>query len=236
MLEPSANAERTLAVLFGASEFAGVGRPTRESFTRSKDEFKQYLTSALRVPSENILDLFDSDLNFVDMGDRMEAHVTKWSAHWNAKSGLDLIFYYVGHGQRLAGEKTYLLLLKNSQSGDRLADLSFPINSFGNILRKVGAHHRKYVILDCCYSAAAADAFMSSSATEVLSLDANNALKESGKVQSTEQDRDAPQYGTVLLCASEATEPASAPLGHHLTMFSGALLQPIRFRSAGYSG
>lgn len=79
-------------------------------------------------------------------------------------------------------------------------------------LKEVARGLRRYLILDCCFAAAAVGEFQSGSATQVV----------------REKTLDAfPTKGTALLCAASSKDPARAPHGASYTMFTGALLDVL---------
>ena len=87
------------------------------------------------------------------------------------------------------------------------------MSDLARVIRDNAGGVRKYLILDCCFSARAFKDFQST-AKEVM-------LAKTGEILS-------PSTGTTMLCSSSAQNVSKAPEGATYTMFSGALLRALR--------
>lgn len=212
----------TLAIVAGASIFEKLPDLAQgANFETSAKDFVTYLRAneGLALPDKNILDLFDHPEAQSVLLDEMEAFLERRvheleDAH---TPPLDLIFYYLGHGG-FTQDRKYRLAVRSTKAGAedrgsiRMSDLARAINSKAGKLRK-------YLILDCCFSAAAFTSWQStfqSTPTEVV------------RVQIQSDLPPGPVTGTTMLCSSSAIDPSEAPLNAQYTMFSGALIQALR--------
>src|ERR1019366_732211 len=203
----------TLAVIIGASTFPQAPSLTaKESFRRSAEAFRQYLLSpeGLALPSDNLLTLFDSEKSAGDMDDELrhwlKTHTQKRKIQDIAAR--DLIVYYVGHGCFAKNGTDYAVAI-NRTNEDKLFHSSYVMASLAETLRQHAGALRRYLILDCCFSAQAYKDFQSAGPLEVVR-------------QKTEAEL--PRRGTALLCASGPRDPAMAPDGLDYTMFPGAFI------------
>jgi LeuA allosteric (dimerisation) domain/Caspase domain len=205
--------EATTAIVLGVSECPGAPNldPLPHCANSARD-FYQYLTSSLSIPGANILNLFDCDDGASDQIDQIDA----WLASVMARkasgtiSPTDLIFYYTGHGGFTRNDQAYFLATRKTRTGSeggtsiRFVDLASSIKRHGSTLRR-------YLILDCCFAAAAVIR-MSDIAQMV--------------IQRVEDEL--PPWGTAMLCSSAKTLVSIAPHGEQYTMFSGALLECLQ--------
>lgn len=212
--------ETTLAIILGASNFPktdGLLFPSA-SFRKSAEDFRDYLLSPdhFELPEDNLLYLFDAS----DASSRLDEKVGEFikgkveASKSSRKIISDVIVYYVGHGGFAAGTSEYYLALSDTRNNNPLFS-SYSIRALATTLKEFARNIRRYVILDCCFSASAYSAFMSSGPGQVASKKASEAFEQPGK-------------GTALLCASSAANPAIAPEGEVHTMFSGAMLEILR--------
>ncbi|MFF9644176.1 caspase family protein [Kitasatospora aureofaciens] len=126
------------------------------------------------------------------------------TVHRAASEATDtLVVYFAGHGMRSPDGSLYLAL-GHSEQGRKLYE-SVAFNYLRTeVLESVAS--RKVVILDCCYSGAALEGNM-------------GALDEFADQTAIE--------GTYVMTASAATQAARAPVGAHLTAFTGELVNAI---------
>jgi len=149
-----------LAILYGASQFPrNPDLPAFPCFEQSVDQFRRYLEERIRVPSENILNLFDSTLLPEDLREKIQDWVHERKAACDGKI-TDVFFFYVGHGDtttgvfRMAGRRTVKgALEENSLSSKALKEVLYK--------SAVGANF--YIILDCCFGAKANENFQDTS-------------------------------------------------------------------------
>ena len=208
--------ESTLAIILGASTFpAWPELGATASFGQSAREFAQYLldSSGFGLSKSNLLNLFEC----VDPVQNQDEKVKSFLKERTKKLSdsrirpTDLIVYYVGHGGFYAPGDHYFLTLSTT-SKDSEAISGYPMQALAKTLKTNAPHLRRYLILDCCFSAAAIGHFQSNGALQVARQQTMDVL---------------PKKGTALLCAAGPHVPAKAPDGEIYTMFSGALLDVL---------
>jgi hypothetical protein len=159
-MESILKGSRTLAILFGASEFPRYtdGRlDAPESFQRSVEQFKSYLLDSLKLNPDNICDLFDTELEPLKLAN----HITDWVSERKASGAVtDVFFYYVGHGVIDSG--SFCMASRTTSSG-LVTESSLSTKTLKNVLYKVASGSNFYIILDCCYSATAYEDFQDTS-------------------------------------------------------------------------
>lgn len=205
----------TLAILLGASEFPKAGLTSSPSFLHSARDFATCLLDEryFGLPRANLLDRFDSEQS----ADPLDEEISEFLRTRQAQARVagqpitDLLVYYVGHGDFSANAGEYFLTLRNTRR-ESLDITGYPADVLARTLTMEAAGLRRYLILDCCFSAAAYKSF------------------QSGPLEVSRQlllER-LPKRGTALMCASSAHAPALAPEGLRHTMFTGALLDVLR--------
>ena len=128
----------------------------------------------------------------------------------------DFILYYTGHGGFTGNDQAYFLAVQKTRDGSEGATSIRYIDLASTIKRQAGKL-RKFLILDCCFAAAAAVRSQS----------------DIGQLQVRRVEEELPQSGTAFLCSSSAKLVSIAPPGERNTMFSGALLGCLRDGIAG---
>lgn len=219
MVSPSS----TLAIILGASAWPKCAEilPASTAFSKSAQEVKYYLTGSdgMALPIANVLDLFDTEDSPTIILDRIGTFLKERKAA-SAASGRDqprdLVLYYTGHGGFTGPDKTYFLAVRTTKGGEE-GGSSIRMVDLATNLKKWALDLRRYIILDCCFSAVAHKEFQSaiSQAIAVQTLDA------------------LPSRGTALLCSSSPRTVSVANDGFGYTMFSGALLQVLRVGEPG---
>lgn len=209
----------TLAVLLGASAWPQSPKlASGEAFLNSALHFRNYLVSKTGhgMSRENVLDLFD-DTRAPSEIDESIANFLKERTKIMTESGRpprDLIVYYVGHGGFVHPQNEYFLAVR-ATSEDREGTSGFRMSSLASTLRLNAPNLRRYLILDCCFSAQAYKEFQS-------------APLEVATRKTVANFDDYPGRGTALLCSSGARDPSRVPAGASYTMFSGALLDVLQ--------
>lgn len=204
--------QRALAILLGASQFPDCREfEGSESFSNLAGAMREYLTDAdrgLGMPTDNVLDLFDSGEHatpqMVAIEEFLNAHLAE-----GASEIRDLLVYYVGHGGFEGSQ--YFLAIRKTRSAD-IYHSSVPVRRLSKVLGELARDLRKFVVLDACFAAAAAQEFQSKSLLDLV-------------VRQTEPLF--PSVGTALLCAASSTEAARVAPDRPLTMFSDALLETL---------
>jgi hypothetical protein len=185
--------QSTAAIIAGASEWPLASQfEASPQFKRSANDFRSYLLSEddFGLPAANLLDLFDSPeeqpvlirriATFLrEAQERMKALGTELS---------DVIFYYVGHGGfDTGGSSAYFLALRQTNSIDYLSS-SLSIASLRRALKESTHGVRQYLVLDCCFAAAALMPYLQ--------------LSTAGHGIVAQVKEAFPPSGTALLCAS----------------------------------
>lgn len=216
MPESEPNPQQILALVLGASSFRRApklaqGRP----FYNSARDFYEYLTGSegLRLAGENVNWLFDDSRSPSDqLQDIRDFLESRFTAIKNEGVQLqDLIFYYVGHGLFSGADHTYCLAIRATDERNE-GLTSIRASDLASIIRDSARFVRKFLILDCCFSAAAYKEFQSGPLT-------------AGRTKLLDE---LPQRGTTLLCSASAQDPSLAPEGLSRTMFSDSLLKALR--------
>ena len=198
-------------LVLGASQFPNYPPSRRldnESFARSSAAFRELMaapdTSLLGEPA--ILDLFDSP-------DEPAAIIRKIRKFLEKHRTLtDVVIYYCGHGDFLANSsKTYVLMLRATEP-DNEAFTALPPRQMRVALDVQLATKRVFLILDCCFAGKAATEWQADGIGHVVEDQLFQAF---------------PKRGTALLAASSKGEPALAPAGQGLTMFTGAFVDVV---------
>ena len=207
---------RTLAVVLGASAWPLYsGFQSSPAFRNSAEAVRDYLlaSSGLGLPGKNLKFLFDSHddppgiLDEIMRFSRERIEVLRNGG----EDVTDIVVYYVGHGGFANPSSDYFLALRSTRTVDPYLS-SLPIISLARTLNEVGRHLRRYLILDCCFAAAAYKTFQADGPLSVAAVKVTDAF---------------PPSGTALLCASGAKDPAKAPANLDRTMFTGALLSVL---------
>jgi hypothetical protein len=202
------------AVILGASAWPSHPNLTAsEAFLKSAERFRSYLLDAngLGLRQENIFWLFD-DSRTADEIDQALGHFLREKVHEAPAQLTDVIVYYTGHGGFTEGDDKYFLAVRvtrkgfTGSSGYRLANLARTLNEYASDVRR-------FLILDCCFAARAADDFFPQS-------DHLHSMQS----QTLEL---LPESGTALLCAASSDAFAKVPKDHPYTMFSGAVLKAL---------
>jgi hypothetical protein len=209
----------TAAIILGAAEFPSAPQfEAAPQFANSASAMRAFLLAegGFGLSQNNLLDLFD-------IADEQPVIIRKIATFLlelrkriesTGESLSDIIFFYVGHGGfDTAANSTYFLAIRQTNAVDYLAS-SVAISSLRRALRESTRDARHYLILDCCFAAAAVAPYLSMSAT--------------AQAMVTQVQDAFPPSGTALLCASGAIVPARAKRDAQFTMFSEALIDVLR--------
>lgn len=149
----------TLAIILGANQFPRHDLPSPPSFERSAHDFRDYLLArdGLSLPEDNLLDLFDADDHPAEIYARIRSFIAARSSSLGkvGANPRDLIFYYVGHGGFSDHDQQYYLAIRRTTkdfegiSSVRILELA------PTLTEKAASGIRRYLILDCCFAAAA---------------------------------------------------------------------------------
>jgi hypothetical protein len=211
--------QSTAVIILGASQWPSATQfEPSDQFKNSATAFREFLLDVrgFALPSENLLDLFDTEEEQSVLIRTIATFLLKTRQRLKGSNSelSDLIFYYVGHGGFDTGPASpYFLALRRTSNIDYLAS-SLSISSLRRVLREYAGEARRYLVLDCCFAAAALAPYLQlSSAAQGMVAQVQDAF---------------PPAGTALLCASGAVIPAKAKRGAQFTMFSEAFLDILR--------
>ena len=205
-----------LVVILGASNFPKASRlAAGRLFYDSAADFRDYLTdqNGLAVQKSNIQWLFDDNRA---AGDQLEDIASFLDYRTNElkrqdSPAQDMLLYYVGHGLFARGGQTFCLAVRSTNENNEGAT-SIRAIDLASVLRDNATFLRRYLILDCCFSAVFSREFLSAPLEA-----ARTKLKE-----------DLPTRGTTLLCSSSSRDASLAPQNLGRTMFSSALVKVLR--------
>lgn len=202
--------QSTLVVLLGASawpHYPGLSDlpAARYWATRLRTYFLD--TAGFALPSENLLDLFDDEANAIDLLQQIEDFLQERLA--NSAAMRDLIVYYAGHGNFAKGdvrrEATYYLALRSTKGYPVEAATGLVVGQLAGALRAWARQLRRYLILDACFAAAAAEDWQAAE-SDIVQRQAHASSLETG---------------TALLCAAGPDQGAKD------VAFSGGLLAAL---------
>ncbi|MBR0793997.1 hypothetical protein JQ615_01195 [Bradyrhizobium jicamae] len=216
MGEDALSPDHTISIVLGASAWPDFDAfQSSEAFRNSAEAFRDYslAASGLNLPKKNLKYLFDTHNDPPDVLDEIVRFTgERISAIEKRTTGaINLIVYYVGHGGFANPASDYFLAMRSTRHSDPYIS-SLPITSLSRALNAAGRHIRRYLILDCCFAAAAYRFFQSEGPLGVAAVKVADAF---------------PRSGTALLCASGARDPAKSPAHLSRTMFTGALLSVL---------
>jgi hypothetical protein len=216
MPESEPRARQTLALVLGASTFRRAPKLAQgRAFYDSAQDFYEYLISAdgLGLSQENVDWHFDDSKSPSDQLQEIRDFIESRSAALRQEGAQpqDLIVYYVGHGLFSGADNAYCLAIR--ETDERNEGLtSIRASDLASIIKTAARFLRKFLILDCCFSATAYREFQSGPLTV-------------GRVKILDE---LPQKGTTLLCSASARDQSIAPQGLSRTMFSDSLLRALR--------
>jgi hypothetical protein len=212
---PEHESAQLLAVIFGAHDFPKATLASTRAFSTSAMDFRDYLTDphGLAVPERNIEWLFDDSRGPNDQLEDIAAFIQRRTQQLknDGVTPQDLLVYYVGHGLFARGGQAYCFAVRSTNEKNEGAS-SIRGSDFANVLKDNALSLRRFLIIDCCFSAQLYKEF------------------QSGPLQAAhiKLSEEMPSRGTSLLCSSNARDASLAPQGLGRTMFSDALLSVLR--------
>lgn len=223
MPEQEPNAGKIIAIILGASEWPNMPnlKPS-DAFYKSAKGFRENLLDdlGLRLPQQFILDLFDRDLqtNEIDAAIR---NFLKSNQSEGKPNFTDILFYYTGHGDFTSGDQYFQLILRSTHEDQR--DYSgYQMRQLVRTMNEVARQSRKYIILDCCYAAAAFADWQMQGIDDVKVGIQREAEKVFPEIS-----------GTTLMCACNEDQWALYK-DNDYTMFSGGMLTALETGSEKY--
>jgi hypothetical protein len=206
------NPKTTLAIILGVSKCPRAPKlQPLPQCANSAEDFEHYLRSSLGLPRKNIISLFDSELSASDQLDQLEDWLALSMVASASEAASDLLVYYTGHAGFSRNDQSYFLAIRKTREGSEGAT-SIRYVDFASSIKRHAEVLRKYLILDCCFAAAAVV----------------RSQADISQVVIQRLEDELPPSGTAVLCSSAAKLVSIAPIGERYTMFSGALLQCLR--------
>jgi hypothetical protein len=213
----------TIAIVLGAHDWTRAGLTRARSFRRSASRWVGYLLNqppnGLGIDAELLLNLFDDpspagaqlarivDITRSLIADRADS----------LKPVTDVLVYYIGHGSCDDGLHLHLLVRDSSKGIEEQSSISAP--DLAHVLRVSAPKQRRVVILDCCFSEAALEAFGAmSTLEEAVATTAMNDLAPAAA---------SPEQGTVLFCSSPRRNTSIGRPDAPQTLFTGALVSVL---------
>lgn len=211
----------TLAIILGASAWPdSPGLHSSKAFAVAGQGFKNYIFSqkGLALPKENVCDLFDKKTSASDQSGELARFLKRRTKELNVagQAARDVLVYFVGHGGFPNSSDDFYLLPRLANE-NFLRGTGIHIQALADALEEEARLLRWYVILDCCYSAAALRVFMGGP-DQVAVEKAQMAFRRSST----------PGKGVALFCSSDRNTPSRLLPNESCTTFSRALLDALR--------
>ena len=219
---PTFEPSRVVAIILGARVF-----PKSEGlelhgarFSNSAVTFRNYLENVVGIQRRFILDLFDDNRSPSEILNEIATFLAGRLSEMRVRNTpiQDLLFYYVGHGFLEGRNISELCLAIRATQVDNLRITALRMEDLADVIRSNARFQRRYLILDCCYGAAAAKAWSQSGEPAKIAMRSTLSLFPN----------ESPTHGTAVLSAAESNKEANAVGRNGFTTFSDALLQCLR--------
>jgi hypothetical protein len=223
LLDPRA----TAAVVLGAHDWTDAGLGRAPSFLRSARGVVAYLydPAGLGLDPDLVLDLFDDPAGAGDQLVRLQdtLDVLLRERRDAGRPVADVLIYYVGHGH--TNDEGHLSLLVRRSRRGMEAETGIRAPDLAQVLKRAAPQQRRLVILDCCFSEAAARSF----------IGMGGALEQAVAATAARGLRDAqPSRGGLLLCSSPVGDVSIGAPDSEQTLFTGAVLDVLRKGAAEF--
>jgi len=218
----------TVAIIIGAYDWTKAGLVNAPSFRRSAAQLNRYLLTTapygLGLEPDLILNLFDdpspAGAQLVRIRDTVRSLVRENKE--TERPITDVLIYYVGHGTVDYGGHLHLLVKDSSEGIEEQSSIAAP--DLAQVLRVAAPQQRRLVVLDCCFSEAAATSFGG--------MGTLNEAVAATALRDLEPGVPSPERGTLLLCSSPRGRVSIGAPNAELTLFTGTMLSVLREGSA----
>ena len=218
-MEQLLSPKSTVAVIFGAHDWTRAGLQNAPSFRRSAAQFQRYLLAAspfgLGLEPDLLLYMFDDPSPAGAQLSRISETITDLvrERRQTPQRIKDILVYFIGHATVDDGHLDFLV--RDTRQGIE-AQTGIAAPALAQVLRVAAPQQRRVIILDCCFSEAAADGFGAMGPLD--EAVAATALSD------LEPQIPPPDRGTLLLCSSPRRRPSIGKPHDERTLFTGALL------------
>ena len=218
----------TLFILLGASEWPQAAKvfqqASPESFLNSANGIREYFSENFGILQDNFLDLFDSELNSIEQIKRISKFLDKCTLDEKKDEVRDLIIYYIGHGSLTSAQDQKYFLAIRDTSEELLGPTGLNVDALADPLKRKAQRIRRFVILDCCFSARAFSSFQAN-------LKQITIQKVSEVLKGSEGDQRVvgfPSQGTTLLCSSGSEDLSFLTKDQKFTTFTKNFLDVVK--------
>jgi WD domain, G-beta repeat len=218
-------APTTLVIMLGASAWPNSpGFQASQAFAHAAQGFRDYVLDphGFCLPAANLFDQFDALASTSDQLEMLGSFLEQRTQALKEANQLvrDVLVYFVGHGG-FAGPSADFYLMPRRTNASSLRASGIAIDALAEVLREKARQTRRYLLLDCCFAAAAFSAFQGGP-------DQTAITKTLDVFRVQARGSGFPGKGTVLLCSSDQKSPSLLLPDESCTMFSYALLDVLR--------
>ncbi|HEU5375539.1 MAG TPA: hypothetical protein VFV38_08885 [Ktedonobacteraceae bacterium] len=200
----------TVVILLGASQWPHDSTfLASDAFKEAAEKIEAYFVESFQVPQENILSLFNTDFNAIQICSEIYSRLERLK-----RDVTDVVVYYVGHARRTIRHSQLYLAIQETQRRDP-EGTSLKVENLTRAVCRAAPHLRRYYIFDCCFAASAIP--------DLQGVD--EVVLAEGTLEDVESETQ--EGGFVALCSSNMSEPSVILPGHTNTYFTEALLQVL---------
>jgi hypothetical protein len=216
--------DEIIVLVFGASRWPDCPKfHDAPSLERSADALIRFVRNAegMGVPMHNIKSFFNSFDEPSEQLDQAQNFVNRRRHEYKevGKKITDLLIYYAGHGDFERDGREFYMAIKRTHTQWPLLT-SITANALGDWVRRTGQDLRTYLIIDCCFAAAAQLGFQTSP------IDLAEKRLHEALPNSIESDDGIgfPSAGVALLAAAGMNDTTFAPPEEEYSRFTKHLL------------
>ncbi len=222
----AAGNEKSAVIMLGAHDFPDLHSvaPIPQLASASR-KFRDYLLShrnVLGIEDSFVLDLFDANELAGAQTELIAAFLERFVLDTPGCRMRNVFIHYAGHGLLLGDRHRLCLAVKRSRNK---MGSTLNISNLAEIFSDSARYTRKLIILDCCFSAAAAAEMLAEEEgiTHFVGAKAVELFRDADGAQSPSRL----SRGSALLCAVGKDDVASGESYNGATLFTGALLAAI---------